>query len=165
MKIDLPMLHAAPPDAVHAMLTDPAFHERKCAATGAVRHRVEVNEDGNRTIVRTERQMPTDGLPDLLRGFAKDRLVVREAIAWGPAAADGSRVADVDVRIVDQPLRMRGTLTMKPDPRGTAGHLVADLKANVPLIGGTVEKLAAPTILDAIRVEERVGRDWLLERS
>ncbi|MCL2780742.1 MAG: DUF2505 domain-containing protein [Actinomycetia bacterium] len=167
MKIDLDLMHPAPPVVVHAMLTDPQFHERKCAATGALEYQVRVlpagGPDPTRTVVRTQRRLPTDGLPDLVRSFVKNGLVVRESIAWGPAHADGARVAEVDVQIVGQPVRMRGTLAMSPCPRGTAGHLLAELTVAVPLLGGAIEKLVAPTIVDAIRAEERVGRDWLAQ--
>ena len=40
-----------------------------------------------------------------------------------------------------------------------------DLKASIPLLGGRVEKAAAPAVVHAIHGEERTGRRWLTERA
>ena len=57
-------------DQVHALLIDPAFQQAKCAATtdnGIYTVDVGGGVDGHR--VRTERQLPSDGLPDMARSF------------------------------------------------------------------------------------------------
>ena len=45
--------------------------------------------------------------------------------------------------------------------RGCVEVLDADLKANVPLIGGKLEKAAADPIHTAIGIETRLLREWL----
>ena len=79
-------------DQVHALLTDPAFQEAKCAATtnnGIYTVDVGGGADGQR--VRTERQLPSDGLPDMARSFVGDHLTIIEVLDWVGPAADGSR--------------------------------------------------------------------------
>jgi hypothetical protein len=39
------------------------------------------------------------------------------------------------------------------------------LKASIPLLGGKVEKSAAPAVIDGIHQEGRTGRAWLAERA
>ena len=43
--------------------------------------------------------------------------------------------------------------------------IAGDLKASIPLLGGRVEKAAAPAVVEAIRAEERTGQRWLADRA
>jgi len=165
MKIEAPMEHDAPPDAVHEMTTDPQFQDRKCVVSGARSHTVDVIDEGEHTVVTVVRTMPSDNLPDVLKTFAKGGIKVKETVHWAPPDADGRRIGDLTIEFLGQPLKMRGTITMSPDGDGTAGLVAADLKASVPLLGGKIEKASAPLILEAIATEERVGKEWLADRA
>ena len=46
MDIDADMHYAAAPDAVMAVIADPAFQEAKCVGTGALAHTVSVTRPG-----------------------------------------------------------------------------------------------------------------------
>ena len=84
-------------DEVHALLIDPAFQEAKCAATtnnGVYTVKVGGGADGHR--VRTERQLPSDGLPDMARSFVGDHLTIIEVLDWSALGPDG--VAGLDGR-------------------------------------------------------------------
>ncbi len=96
-------------DQVHALLTDPAFQEAKCAATtdnGIYTVDVGGGVDGHR--VRTERQLPSDGLPDMARSFVGDHLTVIEVLDWGGPGPDGSRASLVDIHIKGAPAHAQG---------------------------------------------------------
>jgi uncharacterized protein YndB with AHSA1/START domain len=152
----------ADPAAVFAMLTDPAFQERKLAATGALEHDVtiEARADGG-AVVRSRRTMPTDEVPDLVRNLVGQTLTVVQVEDWGPPAADGGRAGTVTVDVSGAPVRLTGTLRLAPAAAGTVESIAGDLKARVPLVGGRIEKAAEPAIRLAIEVEEREGRVWL----
>lgn len=149
-------------DEVHALLTDRAFQEAKCdATTDGGRSTVDVGSAASGERVRTERELPSDGLPDLARSFVGDHLTVVEVLDWNGPAADGSRQAVVDIHVKGAPLTIKGTLRLEPTGAGTAEVLDADLKANVPLIGGKLERAAADPINAAIDIEIGLLREWL----
>lgn len=152
----------ATPEEVYAVITDPGFQEEKCAATsegGA--HEVRVTESGGGHLVHTSRQLPATGLPDVARSFVGDTLTVVEDYAWGAPAADGSRQATVDMHVKGAPLTMKGTLRLEPDGAGSAQVLDAELKANVPFLGGSIEKSASGPISSAIELEIGMIRERL----
>ncbi|WP_392544919.1 DUF2505 domain-containing protein [Oryzobacter telluris] len=149
-------------DEVHALLTDQAFQEAKCAATtDDGTYTVDVSGSAPKQRVRTQRQLPSDGLPDIARSFVGEHLTIIEVIDWSGPAADGSREAVVDIHVKGAPLTIKGTLRLVPSGSGTAEVLDADLKANVPLIGGRLEKAAAEPITAAIGIEANLLREWL----
>lgn len=160
MKLMAEIHYPRAPAEVSAMTFDPSFQDLKCAATGAVSHSVDVSEAGDRMVITTEREMPTDGFPDFLRSFVGNSLKVTQVDDWGPAGADGSRDGTITVTIGSTPLKLTGKLTLGPVDGGALGSVDADLKASVPLIGGRVEKAAAPAVMAAVRAEEKTAGKW-----
>ena len=82
--------------------------------------------------MRTERQLPSDGLPDVARSFVGEHLTIVEVIDWATPGGDGSREAVIDIHVKGAPLTIKGTLRLVPSGKGTAHVIDADLKANVP---------------------------------
>jgi Protein of unknown function (DUF2505) len=164
MDIDADMTYAAAPARVMQVIADPAFQDEKCRQTGALSHQVSVTEPGDRAVIDTVRSMPMDSIPDFARSFLGGKLEVHEVQDWGPASADGSRDGQLTVEILNTPMRLRGTLAMRPEGADAAGTTVAirsQLKANIPFIGGKAEQAAAGPIRAAIAKEQELGREWL----
>ena len=165
MRLSAEIRYDADPATVFGMLTDADFQERKCAATGALDHEVEIDEyDDGSAAIRTSRTMPTDQVPDFVRTFVGSTLAVVEVDDWQPAAADGSREGTVLVEIKGAPVRLAAAMTLRADGAGTRQTIDGDVKASVPLIGGRIEKVIEPALQAAIRVEQREGRAWLATR-
>ena len=149
-------------DEVHALLTDQAFQEAKCAATtDDGTYSVDIGGGPSAERVRTERQLPSDTLPDVAKSFVGEHLTIIEVIDWAGPGADGSREAVVDIHVKGAPLTIKGTLRLLASGSGTTEVIDADLKANVPLIGGRLEKAAAGPISTAIEIEAGLLREWL----
>jgi hypothetical protein len=162
VRLSAEIRYDADPATVFAMLADADFQERKCAATGALDHEVEIEEyDDGSAAIRSSRTMPTEHVPDFLRTFIGQALTVVQVDDWQPAAPDGSREGTVVVEIKGAPVRLAAAMTLDPDAGGTRELIDGDLKASVPLIGGRIEKAIAPALQAAIRVEQREGRAWL----
>ena len=161
MKIAKTIEYAASPEEVFAVLADQAFQEAKCAATAAIRHTATVTTQGERTVITTERILPTDGMPDFAKGMVGDTLKVTETQDWGPAAEDGARDGTLSMSVAGAPVSMKGSLSLAPGGAGSVETLDADLKASVPLIGGQIEKAAAPPVEQAIAIEQRLAKEWL----
>src|SRR3954453_17569886 len=147
------------------MLTDAAFQERKCTATGALESEVEIERfpDGGATI-RTRRTMPTDQIPDFVRSFVGQTIDVVQVDDFGAPDVDGRREGNVIVEIKGAPVRFAGSLALGPSPAGTLETVDGDIKASVPLVGGRLERPLEPALRSAIRVEQREGTAWLSTR-
>jgi hypothetical protein len=161
MKIARTLEYAATPDAVFAVLADPAFQEAKCAATGAISYSASVQSQGEATVISTERDLPADGLPDFARSMVGNTLKVVETQTWRAPQADGARTGTVSISVPGTPISLKGTLALEAGGQGAVEHVDADLKANIPLVGGKIEKAAAPAIEDAITIEGRTAHEWL----
>ncbi len=148
----------ATPDTVAGMLADRDFNEQVSERMGALAHTVEVDGDpaGSFTVT-TVRTLPTDGFPDIARKFVGDTVDVRQTDRWKASEGDGSRAGTISVEVVGAPLRLTGTLGLTPEGDGTKETFEAELKAGVPLIGGTLERAAEPAIRAAIRQQIKVG--------
>ena len=127
---------------VHALLTDPAFLERKFGALGATD--ISVNrEDGadgaQRLVIR--RRVTVD-LPGFATKFIQPTNTVVQTEEWAPATADGRRVCTYTIDVQGVPSRIDGTVTLSPDGDGTRQDVQAEVKVSIPLVGGKLEKLA-----------------------
>jgi Protein of unknown function (DUF2505) len=161
MKISSTVEYAATPDAVFAMLANEDFQSRKCVATGARSHSVSISAHGNRTVIVSSRDLPTDDFPDFVKSMVGPTLAITETQDWGPAGTDGARQGKLNVDIAGAPISLAGTLSLAPGGQGTVETVEGELKARMPMIGGMIENAAAPAIRSAIRVESETGQAWL----
>ena len=150
----------ADPATVMTMLRDPEYVRRKGERTGAFDITVEVAEapDGSAVITCT-RSMPAE-VPSYAAPFVGDTITITETQAWGPAAADGSRTADVTVDF-NSPLAYRGTIELVASADGSIARNTGEFKASVPFVGGKVEKVAAEMTQKYLAKEATVGAEWL----
>src|SRR6266571_3446946 len=95
MELKLSASYDATPEEVFAIVTDATFREQACEKTKALSYDVQVSESAGDTVVRVSREMPSDDVPDIARKFVGQTLTVVQTETWHPAAADGSRKADV----------------------------------------------------------------------
>ncbi|MGL4177177.1 MAG: DUF2505 domain-containing protein [Dermatophilaceae bacterium] len=150
----------ADPDAVYAILVDPAFQDAKCAATSeGGTHRVDVTAQATGHRVRTERDLPAAGLPDVARSFVGERLTIVEILEWAPDRSGHRAVLDLHVK--GAPLTLKGALALSRSGAGTTESLDAEMKANVPFIGGKIEQSAAVPIRAAFDIEIELLREWI----
>ncbi len=153
---------AGTPGEVYALLTDQAFQEAKCdATTVGGPHSAEVANTRSGARVTTQRELPTDDLPDVARSFVGNTLTIIEILDWSAPSPDGAREAVIDLHVKGAPLTLKGTVRLQPAGAGTVETLEAELKANVPFIGGRIEQAAAGPIRTAIDIETRLLREWL----
>lgn len=165
MRITDTITYDAAPDVVYAMKTDPAFQERKCVEAGAVRHDIAVTRAGEGARVVTKRDLSTDDLPDFVKSIVGATLEVTETYDWAAPAPDGSREAALTVEASGAPVAMRGTVRLRPVGAATEMVIDGNLKAAIPLLGGKIERSAAPAFLRGIRSEHETGRRWLAEQA
>jgi uncharacterized protein YndB with AHSA1/START domain len=165
MKISDIIEFAAPPQEVFAMFADEEFQNRKCVATGALRHTVSITTQGERTLIVSSRDMPSDRFPSFVKSMVGLTLAVTETQDWGPSGTDGVRHGRLTVEIAGAPVALHGTLSLASGGRGSIETIEGDLKARIPLLGNKIEEAAAPAVQSAIRVEGETGMAWLATRE
>jgi uncharacterized protein YndB with AHSA1/START domain len=156
MKISHTMTYDASPAEVHAMLGDPAFREKVCAAMHAHDVTVTIDPDGDGRRVVVDQTQPADGIPSFATKFVGDSIRIVQTESWTSLTG-----ADLAVEIPGKPGHVRGTITLAPDGAGTAETVSGDITVSIPLVGGKLEKLIGDLLVKALRTEERVGRAWL----
>lgn len=150
----------APPDEVFAMLCDQAWREQVCAATHALRWNVTIDSSGPEVTVTVVREVPAQ-VPTAVRSMVGDTLEIVATEAWGPAAPDGSRHADLQVLVSRQPASMTGGIQLEPTGAGSRETVVGEVKVDVPFFGRTIEPEVAKAIRAALVVEGETGRAYL----
>ena len=147
---------AATPEQVFAMLTDPDFLERVCQATDPLEYEVYVEgaRAGTRRVMRS---------PSSVTTFTGPTMTVRDEIVWHPAATGGHRTGAASIKVEGLPVGLHGTVRLAPGGRGTVLGYTGALKVGIPFVGPRLETQAAPALLEALNVQQRVGDDWLAE--
>lgn len=161
MKISETLEYDASAEAVFEMMSDPSYQERKCLESGAIRHSVAVTPQGSGTRVVVTRELPTHHLPDFAKSLVGPRLLTTETWDWDGPAADGTRHGRLRVEVSGAPVALSARTRLAPTPHSCALAVDGDLKASIPLVGGRIEKAAAPAVVDALRSEAQTGRRWL----
>ena len=143
-----------------AIVTDATFREQACQKTKALSYSVEVTESGGDTIVKVQREMPSDDVPDIARKFVGQTLTIVQTETWHPAKADGSREADVRGEISNTPVTLKGSAEITATGSGTVQAIELDVKVAVPLIGKKIEPFVVEAIRKGLQKEHDLGRDW-----
>lgn len=144
----------ADPATVHAMVTDEEFLAHAARRMGSPDARVEATPERSRVEASVES-------PPEVRSFIGPRLAIVQETTWGAAAPDGSRDGTISITVPGAPVTLVGTVRLAPTASGSTIDYDGDLDVKIPLVGGRVEREAAPAILDSLETQARVGRDWL----
>lgn len=145
---------AAPVPDVFAMLTDRVFLRAVCLATDPLEHDVAV--DGLRTATR--RVMPT---PSVVARLTGPTMAVVDQITWDDAPVDGGRRGAAHISVEGLPAELLGTVTLAPGGRGSVLSYDGELTVKVPVLGPGLAKQAAPLLLEALEIQQRVGDEYL----
>lgn len=156
MRFEQELRYDASPEEVYAMLSQAGFRERVCEAQHVSSCTVDVAEDGSSLAVTVDQRRPSDGIPGFARKFVGEEIHIVQKERWS-----GATEAVLDVAIPGKPGHMKGTVTLRPDGEGTVETVSGDLKVNIPMVGGKIEKLIRELLGEALRAEHRVGVAWL----
>ena len=156
MRFSHDLAYDAAPEAVLAMLSDPAFREDVCRAMNAVRLDVSVDGSGAGMTVLIDQTQPARGIPSFARKFVGDDIRIVQRETWRDAAG-----ATVEMQIPGKPAAFTGTVALARNGMGTVESVTGDVKVKIPMIGGKLEGLVADLMRTALENEQRVGRAWL----
>jgi len=161
MKLSIENSYEYAPQRVFAARVEPIVRERSCQESGAVSFEVKVDElrDGGARVSVTRVLRPT--IPDAFKKFTGDTIEVDQVEEWGPAAADGTRRARINVLIKGQPASMVGTAVLSPSGSGSTEEVSGDVTVSIPIIGRMVEPQIVDVVGRALRMEQQAAADWI----
>lgn len=148
----------ATPEQVYAMLADPAFREAVCEYQRFPRREVTITPAGDGMTVRVDQHRPADEVPGFARKIVGDEINILQEEQWSSPTE-----AALSVTIPGKPGSMVGTVRLVGDDAGTTEVVRADVKVNIPLVGGKLEGFVGDMLLRALRAEQKVGTRWLAD--
>jgi len=161
MKLNVENRYAATVEQAFASHVTESVREEACRQSGAKSWDVTITHTPNGgAVVQVERVMTPD-LPDYIARLLGGSVTIRQQEEWSPAAADGSRTASIKLTIVGQPASMNGQAVLSPDGAGSKEVVTGEVKVAVPIIGRQFEPEIARVIESALRIEQRVGDEWV----
>lgn len=142
-----------PVDAAFAMLLDPEFLDAVCAATDPVEYWVfsEGLHTGARRVMRSHSS---------IQKFTGPTLTVTDEIQWDTDPSGQTRTGAASVTVEGMPVRLAGRVSLAPRNSGSALVYTGDLKVSIPLVGPSLERQAAPLLLEALAVQAQVAQTW-----
>ena len=157
MKFERVHEYPAPAADVLAMLLDPAFREAVCAAQDADHHTVSVSSDKPPATVEVRQRQDTSGVPGPARKVVGDAVETVQREEW-----ESAERAHLDISIPGKPGHLRGRIELVDNGDGTSTERFdAEVKVNIPLVGGKLEGLIGKVLGSGLRREREVGLRWL----
>ncbi|MCD4533912.1 DUF2505 domain-containing protein [Nocardioides sp. cx-169] len=152
------LTYDAPPERVAAMLRDADFRREVCTAIGMSRAEVSVSvpEDSDSAEIVLDQWQPTASLPAFARKLVGEETHIVQTESWAGAAR-----GDIVVTIPGKPGDMSGTAVLTEEAGVTTETVALTITVGVPLVGGKIEALIGDMLLDALKTENRLGRDYL----
>lgn len=142
-----------PPQEAFGLLTDPDFLDAVCRSTHPLEYSVYVRGllTGSRRVMENH---PS------IRRFTGPTITVTDEITWEPDSDDGHRSGSARVTVEGMPVELLGTVSLVASTAGSTLTYEGELTVAVPLLGPTLERQAAPLLVEALERQESVARRW-----
>lgn len=150
-----------PVDVVFDLFCDPDFLVERSMALGELSADAEVEEDDSGLIVvKMQREVKQD-LPAFLAKLFKPQQTITMNDQW--RLVGSNYVGKGEFNVVGQPVTVKVEMTLKPKGKGCVYTVKYKPTANIPLIGGKVEKFIEGNCADGSMKElkytaERLGK-------
>ena len=123
------------------IFTNPDFFRAKYAATGARDIEIlDMQATPERFMIKVSRKVPSDvPIPSFAKSFVPQDITLIQTDSWDLRTATGT----LDIQFVGIPVKVSCGLKLVNDGTNAIEDLDFDIRVNVPLIGGKLEKLLA----------------------
>ena len=149
------LTYDAPLADVAAMLSDPEFRKAVCDAQRALSRSVTVNGTTKSGSVAIDYTQAATGIPSFAKRIVGDTIEIVQREEWS-----GDR-ARLEMTIPGKPGDMSGSITLAESAGTTVERIAVEIRVNVPLVGGKIERLIESILVRAFKKENQVGREWL----
>lgn len=157
MKFDRVHEYPAPADQVLAMLLDEGFRELVCRAQEAQSCSVDISASQPPATVRVALELSMDGAPAAARKVTGSTVRTEQEETWGSPSSAALRIV-----IPGKPGRLNGRISLTDNGDGTSTQRIdAEVKVDIPLVGGRLEPLIGKVLGSGLRREREVGVRWL----
>ncbi|WP_138443662.1 DUF2505 domain-containing protein [Sinomonas susongensis] len=151
-----------PVQQVVAVFADEAFQRHVSELVGGKLESFTVDGDTATAFTATiVRQVPTGRLPELARKFVGEHVNVTQVETWGAPEADGSRKADITVKVAGAPVEAAAAQRLVADGSSTRIELTGAVTSSIPLLGGKIAQAAEPFVGKALNIEATQAAAWL----
>lgn len=152
MKLEIQSRYPASAAVVMRMFMDPAFHTGKLEALGLMKYRVlEQKAEGDNFRIRIERKVPLDA-PAMIRKVVPAETTAVSEERWNRGTMKGRVSVEPGV-----PLDMSCEASMSDVAGGCLVRYAWEIRAKVPLIGGSLEKFIGSDLERKMVDETRVA--------
>ena len=155
---------AATADVVFQTLVDEAFLSQRLRDIGGKNAALlDHSRDGDRVTFRMRQGVDASRLPGAVRSMLNGDLVVEREERWqaqGDGYAGTSRVS-----ITGVPGEIEGRSRIAGTDSGATLVITAQVRVNIPLIGGRIEKTVAEQVAKLLATEGEYADKWLADRA
>jgi hypothetical protein len=149
------LTYDAPLADVATMLADPAFREAVCDAQHALSRNVTITGTTESGSVAVDYAQAATGVPSFAKKMVGDSIDIAQREQWS------DNRAALEITIPGKPGDMKGTVTLTESGGTTVQRIAVEIRVNMPLVGGKVERLIEEILVKAFQKENQVGREWL----
>ncbi|GAB4099096.1 DUF2505 domain-containing protein [Sinomonas halotolerans] len=151
---------------VAAVLTDEAFQRHVSELVGGRLESFSIEGDPAGAFTATVvRQVPTQRLPEIARKVVGEHLNVTQTEVWSAPEADGSRQADITVKVAGAPVDVAAVQRLVAEGGSTRVELTGSVTSSVPLLGGKIASAAEPMVGKALNLQASEADAWLAKQA
>jgi len=152
----------APPATVYSTLVDEAFLTERLRSIGGKGAKLLAHaRSGPGVAFRMRQGVDAARLPGAVRSILNGDLVVEREERW----TSEDLAALSKVTISGMPGEIRGRSRIAAQGTGSALVVTAQVKVNIPLIGGKLERVVADQVEKLLAAEAEFAEKWLAERA
>jgi hypothetical protein len=145
-------------ESVYELLTDPQFLVDRCIALDELSAECDIEEHGEEIVISLTREVQRD-LPKVLAKLFDPVQVMDMTERW---QSDGEgRSGDWNIDVRGQPVTISAKFKLAATAGGCRYSVSHRVKANIPLVGGRVEKYVLGQTGDGARAELDYLGDYL----
>lgn len=154
----------APVERITSVFTDEAFIRHTSEHVGGELKSVVLDGDTasafSITVVRT---LPTNRLPEMARKVLGESLTVTQIEQWAAPEPDGSRTAEVAMKIAGAPVKVDAVQRLVADDGATRVELEGTVSSSVPFMGPKIAEAAEPVVAKALNIQAAQAENWMKE--
>ncbi|MGG5174050.1 DUF2505 domain-containing protein [Pseudarthrobacter sp. J1763] len=118
----------------------------------------ELNGEFVITVVRT---LPTTRLPEIAKKFVGESLTVTQTESWSAPAADGSRQANISLKVAGAPVDVSAVQKLVAEGTGTRIDLDGKVSSSIPFLGSKTASAAEPMVAKGLKLQASQAQAWL----
>ncbi len=162
MAADLSFVFKLPASAktTFEMLTNPNFLNEKIALAQSGHYSISGNYPN--LVVEVTRTVVAD-LPDLVRKFVGENLVVQEIQNWKEISTN-NYIAEFKLKIPNAPVDISGQIKLIEN-QDTEVSIIGKVKVNLPIFGGAAEPKVVDTINRVLSDEAQLCKGWITKNA